>query len=582
MNNSLKGILLITKTFIFFSVMVVLFPTCKKDDKSKEFVLRIRLADEPDCLHPVISQHGLATQLESLIMPPLFEYDVVSLDPLSILLENLSQPEEVNDSTYVYNYRIHKEAVWDDGRPVVSSDILFTLKSSLNPFIKNKTYAGFFKNIRDAKVDETDPKSIQIFVNKSYMLHREMSGNYCIYPEHIYDSKSILKGFSLQDLLTKDSASLGAEKWNQLKLYAEEYQSNDFCRNKITGCGPYKLASWQSGSKIILEKKKSWWGDSLSKNYPLLTAKPDRIEYWILPDETSALLELEKGNIDIMSDITPRNYVDLQKKGNSQLQFATPSILQYNFVEINHRRASLSEENVRKALCHLIDIQKFIQEHYYNLAVSVKSPVHPSRNYFNSELQDYDFNPGKSISILKESGWKDSDNDGTLDKVIKNKKEKLAFQLLVTNRELSKKFALLFQEEAKKVGITIDIVTKETTAFMSELNSLNFDLAMSGARQSPSPWDPYQAWSSKNTNSGGFNKSGYSSSFVDSLIFAIRTASNESNRTTAYKLLQKDLHEHVAQIFLFAPKERIAYNKRLNIETGSRRPGYYEGMVKLK
>lgn len=582
MIHRFKFILFALKAIVLLLIFNVFFTACKKDSRPKEFVLRIRLPDEPDCLHPVVSQSGYATQIESMIMPPLFEYDVVNMDPASYLLEKLTEPELVNDSTLAYKYQIFKEAVWEDGRPVQSSDILYTLKSSLNPFLKNKTYAGFFKNIRDLIVDSTNPKSIQILVNKNYMLHREMSGNYSIYPEHIYDPKKVLHNFSFKELLSQDSATLGAQRWSQLKEYANEYQSQDFCRNKIVGCGPYKLLSWQSGSKIILERKKNWWGDSLANQSSMLKAYPDKIEYWILPDENNALLELEKGNIDIMAEITPRLFVDLQKKNPANISYANPAVPQYNYIEINHRRPALADESVRIALSKLIDIKSFIQKQYFDLAVPVSSPVHPSKSYFNSELSGIVYNPNESIRLLNENQWSDTDKDGILDKLIKGKKEKLEFKFLIPNREASKKFAILFQEEAKKVGIQLNVDTKEAASLLADLNSLNFDLAMSAIRQSPAPWDPYQSWSSKNTQAGGFNKSGYATSFTDELINTIRTSTTDSIRNRAYKLLQKDLHDHVAQIFLFAPKERIAYNKKLEVVTGPRKPGYYEAWVRIK
>ncbi len=576
-NNRIKE--LIKYSLLLFCILGLLFFQCKKDSKSNDITLKIRLDSEPDCLHPVVSVSAYATQIEVLMMPPLFEYNFDDLELSPILIKELSLPSQINDSTLSYNYELLSEAQWEDGYPVIAKDIAYTIKSSLNPHLKNKTYAGFFQNIRDVILDSNNPKKFSVLVNKNYMLHREMSGNYAIYPEHVYDSLFVLQNYSIPDLLVKDSTSWGLEDWNKLKDYANLYQSKEFCRNKIVGCGPYKLQSWQDGIKIVLEKKKNWWGDTLGKKYPFLKAFPDKIEYLIIPEESSALLELEKGNIDIMSNITPRKFIELKNKKLNNLKFATPSTMRYNLIEINHRNPLLADINIREALSNLIDIKAFIRDQYFDLALPITSPVHPSRKYYNSELNPFEYNPLKSISILKENAWIDTDNDAILDKVIQGKKQNLEINLLVPKSEASQKLALLFQEEAKKIGIKVNIVLREGKSFIADLNALNFDLAISGLTQSPSPWDPYQAWSSKNTQVGGFNKSGYATKYTDSLIQVIRSTADDNLRDNLYKLLQKDLRINIAQIFLFAPLERIAYKSNLEVLSSSRRPGYYEAWV---
>ncbi|MCC6815084.1 MAG: hypothetical protein IT267_01565 [Saprospiraceae bacterium] len=582
MNFRFNYYMILKVTFLLAIILSVSFFQCKQDAKSKEFVLKIRLADEPDCLNPIVSQSGYATQIEALIMPPLFEYGVEDMEFSPILLKELNEPIVLNDSTLMYDYEILSKAVWEDGQPVTGTDVVYTIKSSLNPNLKNKTYIGFFKNIRDARSDSADPKKIRIMVNRLYMLNREMSGNYSIYPEHIYDPGKTLRNFSIPDLLFKDSSLWGEQNWNLLKSFALRLQSTEFCKNGIIGCGPYKLESWQTGSKIVLKKVKNWWGDQLSKDYPLLKAYPDKIEYWIMPDESSALLELEKGNIDLMSDISPRLFIDLKSKSNASLSFSTPLLMQYNYIEINHRNKILKDLVIREALSSLIDIKTYITQQYMDLADPVTSPVHPSRKYFNKELKPINFNPEHSNQILKDNGWTDTDKDGILDKFINGKKEKLEFRLLVANRETSKKLALLIQEESRKAGIHLIVEPKEGASLIADLNALNFDLALVAQRQSPSLWDPYQSWSSSNVLPGGFNKSGYTTPILDSMIESIRNSKDDYARNSSYQILQKELHDQVAQIFLFAPKERIAYSNKLNVVTSSRRPGYYEAWINRK
>ena len=154
--------------FFIFILSMSIFQ-CTNDRKDKEFVLKIRLADEPDCLHPVVSQSSLATQIEVLIMPPLFEFSPDKLEFSPILIKSMVEPVIVNDSTVSFTYELQDNAVWEDGKALTVDDIIYTIKSSLNPCIRNKTYAGFFKNIRDVKSTSSNNKTVTFLINKNYM-----------------------------------------------------------------------------------------------------------------------------------------------------------------------------------------------------------------------------------------------------------------------------------------------------------------------------------------------------------------------------------------------------------------------------
>ena len=62
----------------------------------------------------------------------------------------------------------------------------------------------------------------------------------------------------------------------------------------IIGTGPYKLKKFQRGKKIVLDKNKSWWGNTISKgenNY-------DRILLRFVKDGNIAIQRMAKGDLD--------------------------------------------------------------------------------------------------------------------------------------------------------------------------------------------------------------------------------------------------------------------------------------------
>lgn len=571
--NVLKCILLLT--------IISGFHACQSGSKEEGFHLRIRLKEDVDCLQPIVSQTRSATQIEALIMFPLIEYNMDKIELTPLLVKAIPALLSSNDSSDVYASDILPEAVWDNGTAVTAADYAFSVKAALNPFIKNTNWKSTLKNIRDIRWNEADPKHLEVVVSKNYLLAKELSGNINVYPEYVYDPERIMQKYTIRDLLTKDSSSWTTAEWTGLQKFADQFQSADFCKKIISGCGPYRLTSWESGSKIILEKKKNWWGEKYASNQAMLQANPDKISYLIIPDEATAVLALKDGSVDICTDISPRQFEALRMDSSSKtkLQFFTPGIFQYNYIDFNTRTDILSDLNVRRALAYLVDIPSFIQNVMQGLAQQVVGPVHPSRSYYNQQLKPIVFSIDSALSLLQKSSWKDSDKDGILDKMIKGKHTKLSLNLMVSS-DGGKKLALLLQEQAKKIGVEINPVNKDFSLILKDLNALNFDMVALNISQQPSLYDPFQNWHSSNAKAGGSNRCGFATPETDSLIQIIRTSATEDRRNQAYLRFQEVLYEAQPQIFLFSPKERLIASSRIQLEPSNRRPGYLENMVK--
>ncbi len=567
----------------FIAGLLVLCLSCQSDKKEDGFHLHIRLKEDVDCLQPIVSQTRSASQIEALIMLPLIEYSMDKIELTPVMVKELPKLISSTDSNSVYASEIVEEAVWDNGLPVTGFDYQFTVKAALNPFIKNTNWKSSLKNIIDVRCSESRPKYLEVVVIKNYLLAKEISGNINVYPESVYDPEKIMRQFSIQDLLRKDSSSWDANEINLLRKFADQFQSAEVCKSRISGSGPYRLASWDAGSKIILEKKKNWWGEKLAQTNPMLKAFPDKISYLIIPDEAAAILALKEGSIDICTDISPRQFEALKTDSSSKLnlQFLTPGIFQYNYIDYNNRNPILSDAKVRRAISHLVDVPSFIKNVMQGLAEQVVSPVHPSRPYYNNKLTPLVFSPDTALSLLRQSGWSDSNQDGILDKRIHGKLTPLSLKLLVSS-EGGKKLALILQEQAKKIGVEILPETKDFSLILKDLNELKFDMVALNIGQQPSLYDPFQNWHSSNAKAGGSNRCGYINPEMDRLIQLIRSTESEAERNQAYLRFQEILWEDQPQLFLFSPRERLIAQSRIQIEASSRRPGYLESSVQLK
>src|SRR6185437_12203746 len=126
-----------------------------------------------------------------------------------------------------------------------------------------------------------------------------------------YDPNKYMEGFTLQQM--HENKNLAQDP--KIIAFAKEFNSEKFQRDphSISGSGAYKFVSWATGQRVVLEKKKEWWGNSLTGANCFFDANASKLIYQTVNDMTSALVSLKAGNLDIMNSIKPQDFVDLSK-----------------------------------------------------------------------------------------------------------------------------------------------------------------------------------------------------------------------------------------------------------------------------
>src|SRR5690606_22794356 len=114
------------------------------------------------------------------------------------------------------------------------------------------------------------------------------------------------------------------------------------------------------GQRIVLSKKKNWWGDKYKDEY-FYQANPERLVYTVIKDQTGALTALKGLRLDVMNGIKSKDFVeDLQKseKVKENFTLSTPLSMAYTYFGLNMRNPKFQDVRVRRALAHLTDVDK--------------------------------------------------------------------------------------------------------------------------------------------------------------------------------------------------------------------------------
>ena len=559
-------------------------PSKKAGDNS----VTIHEPAEPDMLNPIISSSANATYIQGNIFQALLNINPKTLELEGQLAIDRPVITELDSGPFAggmsLTYEIRPEAVWDDGSPITAEDYIFTMKAIKNPKVNGADIRSYMESLKKIEVDPNNPKKFTIFLNERYIL-AEIFMSYTIYPKYIYDPEDLMKDYTLEQLSDEKNRTKIVNDPN-LRKFAEQFNSPKFAREAgfVAGSGPYKFVKWETGQRVVLERKKDWWGDKVDA--PSLKAGPDKIIHKIINDRTTAVTAMKDEELDVVRDILPNLFVDLQKndKVKKRYELQTPMEFTYYYIGMNRKSPQLATFKERRAIAHLVDVPEIIEVIMNGFGTRTIGPIHPSKPYYNKALTPIDFNPAKAKELLTEAGWADSDGNGILDKEIDGKKVDMTLSYKYnSDNDFRKEIGLLLKENAKRAGVNIEVTGIEWTVFLDDTKKRNYDLSSLAWVPSPIPEDPKQIWHTESDNPDGSNRVGFGNEASDKLIEKIRVTLDDTERAELYKDFQKMIYDDQPYVFMFASKQRIAIHNRFdNADAHVMRPGYDVTQFKLK
>jgi peptide/nickel transport system substrate-binding protein len=231
-------------------------------------------------------------------------------------------------------------------------------------------------------------------------------------------------------------------------------------RNAV-GTGPFILTDFVPGSQLIFVRNPNYW-----RTDPVGPGKGNQLPYvsnyreLIIPDLSTRQAALRTGKIDSLTAFTKTDF-DKMIQGNSKLQSVKylsgqPWALAMN---ITQKNKPWSDLRVRQAMMYATDFDAWKKDYFGGDAEIDVWPVNKQTSAMYTplsempqEVQDlYKYNPDKAKQLLKDAGYP---NGFQASVVVSTTAERVD--------ELS-----IFKSMWSKVGITLNIDTKETVTYNS-------------------------------------------------------------------------------------------------------------------
>lgn len=528
--------------FILLAIVLVL-ASCNSSDqraaggKSSGTFTR-HIPTEPPKMNPQSSTSYYSTVIQLYISDTLTFTDPDTYLPNPALAVSWEQPKDGLSITF----NLRKGVKWHDGKPFTAEDVKFSfdaVKSDPENKYGTAHTRPYFENFSEAIIE--NPHRIKFVIKTKYFGNfNVLAGRYmAIVPKHLYENP------------TKE----------------EKKELN----RSMVGNGAYILKEWKRGKHMTLVKNPDWWGN---KVYPKMHTNP-RVRMKFIKESNVALQRFIKGDTDFIAmraeDYVKKTTGPKWGKSIEKVKIRNDEPKGFTFIGWNLKKPLFKDRDNRMALYKLIDRDKMIEKFEYGMSLKANGPWYLQSPYADKDYPAVNFNPKEALELLKKNGWADTDGDQVLDKVIDGKKTPFRFTILEPLKEYSK-YLVIFQEDAKKIGIDVQIKVIEWNTFVKLMNEKNFDAIRLAWNGGSVDRDPKQIWHSDSAQDGGSNMISYKNAKVDKLIDKLRMELDKSKRIPMMQEVYRQIAYDAPYAFLFV-KDYTFYgaSKRMKREVDTRK-----------
>ena len=504
-----------------------------------------RVRAEPSSLNPILMFNAVDAEFDYLIWDRPIVLDAAlhwCLNPA--VAESY---EEAPDHLSAV-LQLRDGLTWQDGTPYTADDVVFSWQRIMDDrVVCRKARTG-----PDQLADCTaiGPTTVR-FRFKAALPTNRWNVDFPILPKHLY-----------APVMAADPSLAGSAAAVRLN------------RNPV-GNGPYRLAEWVDGERLVLER----WPD-----YPGPAPAFARIVFQVIPDNHAALLAFETGQID-ETPLTPQQFA-LETSGERFAKHGVkatgPGWTTY-YIGWNVRGdvPFLADRRVREALSRAVNKPLIIERVFHGLFTPATGVFHPDSAVGDAGVEPYTFDLGRAGDLLDAAGWKRDPDDGwrygTADQPDGTRRRvRAAFVLnLPQGSQTAPAIADIYQQDLRKLGVEITARTLEWAVFNERNFAGHFEAFLSAWTPGPDPDDAWNLFHAS-ARDNGRNYTGYASAEADALLAKGRTTFDENERLEAYRAFARIVHHDAPYTFLVSAPTLWAFARDLHgVEISPRGPSLF-------
>ena len=254
---------------------------------------------------------------------------------------------------------------------------------------------------------------------------------------------------------------------------AQSYE--DFAALAI-GTGPYKLANFELGKEVVLERFDDYWGEP--------KAAADKVTFSQVPELATRVAGLLSGQFDIITEIGADEFAQID--ANADTEVAGGAIENIRGLFYDSTNSTLDDPKIRQALNLAIDRQLLVDEFYQGRTTLTRNWQMPV--FGAMYLDDYplpEYNVDKAKALLADAGYAG---------------EEIVFRVLPAYYTKQLETAQVLQAMWAEAGLNVKLEVKENWSQITEDTETRHIIDGSFTAYYPDPMG--QFWRRFGPNSG--------------------------------------------------------------------------------
>jgi peptide/nickel transport system substrate-binding protein len=288
-------------------------------------------------------------------------YDaLLTFDPQGNVVGNVAESYDLSPDGLTWTFKIRRGIKFWNGDPLTAADVVFSLQ-------------------RFGSKESTNPWSPYILKNNESITAKD-------------DDTVIFKALKPEWALKIPFA------WTRIlpKNYFEKVGQDGF-RAAPMGSGPYKFVKWTPKTSMEYEANLDYWGP-----------KPQwaKITESLVPEESTRVAQLERGEVDIIGNLSFDRLTELKNKGYRLQEVGLPTAANISFQGTFWTKGPTSDVKVRQAMSYAINRQEISDTFYKGLAKPGGWWFFSEQTWgFDSSFKPDPYDPNKAKQLLQEAGY---------------------------------------------------------------------------------------------------------------------------------------------------------------------------------
>jgi len=484
------------RSFTFLLAALLMACSCGGSPRPEGNTLVVGIESSPSTLDPRLATDAYSSRLSALVSNGLMTQD---RDGRLVpdLAERLERPDA---RTFVFHLR--RDVRFHNGRPLTSEDVAFTIASILDETTRSPR-RGDFRRI--AAVETPDPYTVIIRLEAPHapFLTAAVTG-----------------------IVPKNLAGLTPEAFAKAPI----------------GTGPFRLGAWEADSRVILEANPDYYG---------AVPRVERVIFKIIPNDTTRVLELRKGSVDLVQNAIPAHAVAFLREDPEVGVLTRPGV-NFSYLGFNMEDDILKRRAVRAAIAHAIDRKAIIQHVLEGLATPADELLAPSNWAYAEGVESYDYDPARARELLDEAGLppgKDGWRFGLVYKTSTNKERVQIGEAIV--------------QYLKEVGINAQLRSLEFGTLYEDVKRGNFQMFGLTWVGVTDPDILHYVFHSKSIPDDGANRGRYANPRVDELVTRARETTDDAERKALYAEALRIIAHDLPYVPLWYATDVAALRKRV-------------------